>query len=178
MPPLLPMPAPAPPQAQPEQSDMAAQIEARQRARAGGAPAAPGPQVGASQPIAGEDDNAKRDRNIAANLGSLRAPAPGENSRRGGGVFQIRRVGYEDAEFMFFGWNKDMGRNNTQLVEVRKGNNPDMRIAVVRRMIAIIREHENGDFVWESRRAGRNVSLSARASDTAKLEAFLLQEFF
>ncbi len=157
---------------------MAAQIEARRRARAGAVPAVPGQQISEPQPIAGEDENAKRDRNIAANLGSLRAPAPGENSRRGGGVFQIRRIGYEDAEFMFFGWNKDMGRNNTQLVEVRKGNNPDMRIAVVRKMIVIIREHENGDFVWESRRAGRNVSLSARASDTAKLEAFLLQEFF
>ena len=178
----LPVPAPAPPQRQAEQQaeqpDMAAQVEARQRARVGVAPAAPGPQVSESQPIAGEDENARRDRNIAANLGSLRAPAPGENSRRGGGVFQIRRIGYEDAEFMFFGWNKDMGRNNTQLVEVRKGDNPDMRIAVVRRMIAIVREHEKGDFLWDSRRAARTVQLSARIEDTAKLEAFLLKEFF
>ena len=93
-------------------------------------------------------------------------------------MFQIRRIGYEDAEFMFFGWNQAMGRNNTQLVEVRKGDNPDMRIAVVRRMIVIVREHEKGDFLWESRRSGRNVALSARIEDSAKLESFLLKEFF
>jgi len=178
--PLLVPPSAPMPQAQPpaEQSDMAAQIEARQRARAGAAPALPSAPASEAQPIVGDDEIARRDRNIAANLGSLRAPAPGENSRRGGGVFQIRRIGYEDAEFMFFGWNKDMGRNNTQLVEVRKGDNPDMRIAVVRRMIAIVREHEKGDFLWDSRRSGRNVALSARIEDTAKLEAFLLREFF
>ncbi|MDB5863019.1 MAG: hypothetical protein JWO70_825, partial [Betaproteobacteria bacterium] len=63
-------------------------------------------------------------------------------------------------------------------IEVRKGSNSDIRIAVVRRMIGIIRDHEQGDFVWESRRLGRNVDLSARQRDTAALEAFLMKEFF
>ena len=53
-----------------------------------------------------------------------------------------------------------------------------MRIAVVRRMIAIIRQHEPGDFVWESQRLGRNLTLSARPADQAGLEEFMLQEFF
>ncbi len=158
---------------------MAAQIAARQRARAAAAAGAPASASNGEAATAPADDaTARSNRSIAANLGSLRAPAPGENARRGGGVFQIRRMGYEDAEFMFFGWNKEMLRNNTQTIEVRRGDNPDMRIAVVRKMISIIRDHEKGDFVWESRRQGRNVSLSARLADTARLESFLLQEFF
>ena len=79
---------------------------------------------------------------------------------------------------MFFGWNKDIRRNSVQTVEVRKGNNSDIRIAVVRRMIALIRENERGDFTWESRRLGRVISLSARPADNSGLEDFLMQEFF
>jgi hypothetical protein len=45
-------------------------------------------------------------------------------------------------------------------------------------MIAIIREHESGSFVWQSRRLGRDVNLSARMSDNAGLEDFMMNEFF
>jgi hypothetical protein len=45
-------------------------------------------------------------------------------------------------------------------------------------MIEIIRDREPGDFVWVSQRLGRNVNLSARPSDNAGLEDFLMQEFF
>jgi hypothetical protein len=45
-------------------------------------------------------------------------------------------------------------------------------------MIAIIREHEQNDFVWESRRLGRYVTLSARPRDNDGLEEFMLAEFF
>jgi hypothetical protein len=45
-------------------------------------------------------------------------------------------------------------------------------------MIAIIREHESGDFAWESQRLGRDVSLSARTADNAGLEDFLMRDFF
>jgi hypothetical protein len=64
------------------------------------------------------------------------------------------------------------------VIEVRKGDNSDIRIAVVRRMIAIIREHETENFLWESHRLGRQLTLSARARDNTELEAFMLQEFF
>ena len=93
-------------------------------------------------------------------------------------MFDIERLGYDSAEFMFYGWNKDIRRNTMQVIEVRKGNNSDIRIAVVRRMIAIIREHEDGDFVWESQRLRRSVTLSARPRDNAGLEEFLMREFF
>jgi hypothetical protein len=45
-------------------------------------------------------------------------------------------------------------------------------------MIAIIRDNESGDFVWVSQRLGRNLTLSARPSENAGLEDFLMQEFF
>jgi len=85
---------------------------------------------------------------------------------------------YDDAEFVFFGWNRDIRRNTAQLIEVRRGNNKDIRIAVVRKIIAIIREYEQEEFLWESKRLGRNLTLSARAKDNAGLEDFMMREFF
>ena len=53
-----------------------------------------------------------------------------------------------------------------------------MRIAVVRKMIAIIREHSKEDFIWHSPRRDSDLVLSARLSDNAALENFLIHEFF
>jgi hypothetical protein len=79
---------------------------------------------------------------------------------------------------VFFGWNRQVRRNTAQLIDVRKGEHSDIRLAVVRRMISIIREYEQEDFLWESQRLGRNLTLSARLRDSAGLEDFLLREFF
>jgi hypothetical protein len=87
-------------------------------------------------------------------------------------------MGFDDAEFVFYGWNKEIRRNTAQQIEVRKGSNSDIRIAVVRRMIAIIREYEQGDFLWQSRRLDRSLTLSARLRDNAGLEDFMMREFF
>jgi hypothetical protein len=93
-------------------------------------------------------------------------------------LFQLKRMGYDDAEFFFNGWDKDIGRVARQLIEVRKGANPDIRLAIVRKMIEIIRAQESGDIVWVSRRMNRQVPLSARPADNAALEDFLMREFF
>jgi len=68
--------------------------------------------------------------------------------------------------------------NQKVSVEVRRGDNASMEIAVVRKMIAIIREHVSADFVWESPRLHRIVTLSARMGDNAGLEDFMMLEFF
>ena len=172
-----PAPAPAPPPPKPTPApapmpgDLSSYIAAQRRARgeaASSAPPAP-PAERAGDP---------RDQVVAANLGLNRTPTFGDNPEAGGGIFQIRRMGYDDAEFMFFGLNRDIRRNTAQLIEVRKGNNSSMEIAVVRRMIQIIRDNAEDDFVWVSNRLGRNVTLSARPRDNAGLEAFLMEEFF
>src|SRR5262249_27607515 len=174
-PPVTPAPSPPAPSA-----DFMSELQARQRSRlASASPILFAPSAGRPSSPPTEDAAARGDRAIAANLGLNRAPTFGpDSSKNGGGIFQIQRLGYSDAEFLFYGWNKDIRRNTTQLIEVRKGDNPDIRIAVIRRMIAIIREYETEDFVWESQRLGRNVTLSARMRDNSGLEEFMMREFF
>jgi hypothetical protein len=170
-----PAPAPAPPpvaRAAPE-GDFASSVEARRRARQQQDPV-PSP----SAPARGEEsDSARANRIIAGNLGLGRKPSYGEDTT-GGGIFQMQRMTYDYAEYLFYGWSKDIQRNTTQLIAVRRGTHADIRRAVIRSMIGIIRDHEQGDFLWESRRLGRNVMLSARPADDAGLESFLMREFF
>jgi hypothetical protein len=174
--PNAPKAAETPPARPAAAGDLASFIEARRRARGQPASGASAPSTANSQPA--EDDKARSDRIVAENLGTQRAQTFGYDPRQGGGVFQLVRVGYDSAEFYFFGWNADIRRNTKQLIEVRKGDNSDIRIAVVRKMIAIIHEHAQEDFVWESYRLGRSLNLSARARDNAGLEDFMLREFF
>ena len=166
-------PTPARP---PAGGDLSSYIEAQRRARATSAPVASRGGESNAPPV--EDDKARSDRIIAANLGAQGAPAFGYDPTRKGGAFQIQRVGYNDAEFIFYGWNKEVRRNMAQLIEVQRGSNSDIRIAVVRRIIAIIRDFEGGDFRWESSRQGHNLMLSARLRDNAALEDFMMREFF
>jgi hypothetical protein len=160
-----------PPAPTPLITDFSSYLEARRRARGASAE-----ESAPSAPTA-EDERARHNRIVAENLGLNRTPTYGRE-RHGGGIFQLERVGYTSAEFTFFGWNKDIRRRTNQRIEVEKGTNSDIRIAVVRRMIAIIREHESEDFLWVSPRLGREVTLSARPGDTAGLEDFLMKEFF
>lgn len=172
--------APQPPREtarEPASDDFAAYVEARRRARAA-VPTPPPSREGQPPAPPAESDKERLDRIVIANLGLNETPSFGPDHMRGGGIFQIQRMGYDDAEFLFFGWNKFIRRNTQQTISVRRGDNPGMEIAVVRRMIAIIREHEKNDFVWQSQRLGRDISLSARAADNAGLEEFMMREFF
>jgi hypothetical protein len=164
-------PAPAETPRPPADQDFAAAIEARRRARGQPEPAAP-----PSQPA--ESEQERHNREVAANLGLNRAPSFGSEKQRGGGMFQVQRIGYDSAEFFFYGWNKNIKRNAQQMIEVSLGNNPNIQIAIVRKMIAIIRDHVDGNFTWESQRLNRDVTLSARPADNAGLEDFLMSEFF
>lgn len=173
-PPQPPTPAPPP---QPQASgDFAAMVEARRRAR--GESSTPPSSGSSANAPRDEDENVRANRIAAANLATQRRQTFGYDPSQGGGVFQLVRVGYSDASFYFFGWNREIKRNLKQLIEVEKGNNPDIRIAVVRKMITIIRDNESQDFLWESKRLERTVSLSARPRDNAQLEQFLMLEFF
>ena len=169
----VPTPAPVPAPQAASDMDLSSYIEARRHARQQSAsPPAP------SAPAAVEEsETARANRIAAANLGLGRKPSFGED-RTGGGVFQLRRLSVDSAEYLFYGWNADIRRDTTQVITVRRGLQPDIRRAVVRSMMEIIRRHEQGDFLWESRRLGRNVSLSARPADDAGLEDFLMKEFF
>lgn len=175
-----PPPRPAPPSEvqpprPPAELDLSAYIAAKRNAR--GEPAPPSDAGTPNAPPA-ESEKDRLNRIVTANLGLNKTPTFGDDPKRGGGMFQIRRIGYDDAEFLFNGWNQDIGRVARQLIEVRKGANPDIRIAVVRKIIEIIRAHEPGDFIWVSGRLNRQVPLSARPADNAALEDYMMREFF
>ncbi|MPZ43236.1 MAG: hypothetical protein GEV05_07535 [Betaproteobacteria bacterium] len=171
MPPEPVAPEPAEP---PRAGDLSSYIEARRRARGESA----SPPTPSSVQSTQSDEEARRNQIVARNLGLGRTPVFGGSRNPGGGIFQITRLHYSNAEFLFFGWNKEIRRNTSQRIEVRKGEYRDIEHAVIRRMIAIIREHESGEFLWESDRLGRDVVLSARPADDAGLEDFLMREFF
>jgi hypothetical protein len=171
-------PAPPAETARPSASDdLASYIEARRRTREAASAAPPSQESPPPQPST-ESEQERHNRTVAANLGLDRAPSFGSERKTGGGIFQVERVGYDEAEFFFYGWNKEIRRNSRQMISVRRGNNPSMELAVVRKMIEIIREHSSGDFLWESPRLGRTITLSARMEDNAGLEEFMMNEFF
>jgi outer membrane biosynthesis protein TonB len=173
----LPGPAPAPAKPAPmppaPAQDLASYIAAQRQARGEAEPSPPG-NAGDN----GASDIARRDRIVASNLGLDRRATYGNDARNAGGLFQITELGYDAATFWFFGFDKDIKRNARQLIEVRKGANSDIRIAVVRKMISIIRDSVHGDFFWVSQRLGRQVTLSARPEDNAGLEDFILHDVF
>ena len=167
-PPPAPQPEPVPAPSPPMAGDLASYIAERRRARG---------ETGESTATV-DSESARRDRAIAQNLASMQTSTFGELPRNGGGTFQIRSLDYDNAQFTFFGWNKDINRRAFQVIDVRKGDSATIELAIVRKIIGIIRDYEPGDFLWHSVRLGRDLTLSARASDNAELESFMMQEFF
>lgn len=163
----MPLPAPLPP-SRPPAADLSELIAQRRRER--GEPPAP--------PTREDDERARAERAIASNLATITQPPVGTSPRESGGVFQITEMTARRAEFTFFGWHRESRRRATQRVDVRLGDAPDIQTAIARRMIEIIREHEQGDFTWRSTRLGRDLVLSARLEDAGALEHFLKEEFF
>ncbi|WP_338844742.1 hypothetical protein V8J88_13925 [Massilia sp. W12] len=157
---------------QPQEEDMMARVEAARKRRQQQAPAESAPP-----PAALEDENQRRLQTAYANLAQLQRNA-GRDKEDTGGVFQIRNQTYQSAEFVFRGWNSTMRRMWPQLYQVERGNEPDIELAIVKKMIEVIRKYKDGDFTWESQRLGRAITLSARPADSAQLQQFLLREFF
>lgn|GEM_PF-185249 len=127
-----------------------------------------------------ESDDQKASRIAKANIAAQqRSASPGQDQSEAGGIFEMKRTGSSDAEFVFNGWNRDFRRKLGKTYDVKIGNNPTIQLAVVRQMIEIIREQQPGDFEWYSYRLkGKSIIMSARPKDQKELEAFLLQEFY
>ena len=159
--------APAPPvaeaprsQAAPPPVDMLASIEARRAAKRDAEAAQGAPKV--DVPV---EDPA--DRNLRTLTG-----------REGvGGVFQVLRVGSCSGAFAFNGWRPDSRSQWREVIEVESACGA-VQLAMVKRMIELIRTHYKGDFNWESHRLGKVVVLSARPENQQELEDFLVREFF
>lgn len=170
-------PAPVPAKPEPVQTpapaeDMSAMLDAARKRRAEARERNRDPNDAA------EETEAQRANRIArANI----AQAIGTNGRDqndAGGVFQVRRRGVSSGEFFFRGWSTAFGRKSSQLVSVYAENGDDIEVAMVKRMIEIIRAEKPDEFIWESRRLGRSLTLSTKPSHRAELTRFLLEEFF
>lgn len=154
--------------------DMFTQLEEKRRRRAEANARPPEPE--AASPA---NDRAQNDNSVAlANIARSLKHARGNDRVDAGGVFEMRNVRYYDAEVVFWGWSANSRRNSMRLIEVEKGSNPDIQTAIVNKIIDVIREDKSGDFVWDSHRLGRQITLSARPRDTAELRRFLMKEFF
>ncbi len=139
--------------------------------------------------------NAKRARRQAEEMAiarsaenSIRQPSADEvrlaNVRRnlqpGGtnGIFQILDIQPRTARFSFRAWMSSDSNPRRETITVDAGPGEDIRLAIIRRMIGLIRIYNSGDFNWESQRLGQVVVMSAREEDTLQLEDFLMREFF
>ena len=163
-------------------------------------PIAPPPSVTSSEPDMSSmlaaarqrrqavEDRAKQENDAAAQTG--RGMSPQEvaeanvkhsmqraNTEGAGGVFEILHKGPREASFAFNGWKPSANNRWRQVIQVDAGLGGDVNLAIVRRMIILIRTYYTGDFSWESRRLGRTVTMSARPEDQASLEEFIMREF-
>src|SRR5262249_14720103 len=147
-------PAPPPPRPPPiPELDMAAMIEARRSQRQAYQDAQREAQSAGSRPTPSPDQLAQA--NIARNLRM-------DEGRGVGGVFEILRKSTRTAEFAFNGWRPDTEKRWREVIEVDAGVGGDIDLAIVKRMIELIRTHYTGDFRWDSHYLGRVVVLSAR----------------
>jgi len=112
--------------------------------------------------------------------GEKRDAAIKENLNLNGtnGIFEIRALGQHAAQFSFKGWKNNINNARLEIIDVTAPDGVDIRHAVVRKMIEIIRREYSGDFNFDSQRLGRVVQLSARQEDNEALEGFMMNEFF
>lgn len=115
----------------------------------------------------GPSEEQKRDERIKNNFKN------GTN-----GIFEITSLGGRHAAFSFKGWTNDYSNARRESFEVEAATGQDVRLLMIKKMIALIRKHYQGDFNWESQRLGRTVVQSARLEDNAGLEDFMMMEFF
>lgn len=157
------------------EDDMFSQLEAKRKRRAEARAQAGLPEQIPSSPA----ERANNDNSIAlANIATSMRQAKRENQTDSGGVFQLRSIGYRNAQVFFRGWSTSARRDRTRLIDIEQGSETDIQTAVVKKMMEIIREERQGDFIWESHRLGRQLTLSARQKDSAELQQFLMEEFF
>lgn len=164
---------PPPPSDVAPTDDFSARIEAARKRRE--AAKAQDPSTADSASTETESERANR---IARDNIAFQQNGNGANRDKSGGVFQIRHVGLHNAAFMFRGWNTNFKRDSVQLIDVDQGSEEDIENAVVKRMIALIRSQKPGEFVWDSHRLGRAITLNAGAAYEGELRQFLMKEFF
>jgi len=169
-PPVNPQPnvqQPAPPQTEPD--DFATQLAKKRAARGEVDPRATSNDGGGDGTPSAEDvirNNIKR--SLAMN----------SRTEGTGGVFQVMSMGVREATLRFNGWHPGSDNHWKETYTVDAGEGGNVRLAIVKKEIEIIRKFYTGDFDWISDRQGRAIRMSARPADNDQLERFLMREMW
>lgn len=147
-----------------EPTDMASYIKAQQAKRNGGDAQQNAEAIAREQ---GPSEEQKREERIKNNLKTGTS-----------GIFEITAKTGRRITFSFKGWTNDYSNARREYFEVEAGQDEDVRLLAVQKMISLIRQHYQGNFNWESQRLNHTVVKSARIEDNAELEDFLMMEFF
>jgi len=170
--PAIPPPPDAPKYQQSVEEDFSTHIQAaRQRREA--ALAQERAEAGETAEDAPQSPNDIARANIQAQRGWM-----GMDKDKSGGIFEVRDKTPFRASLIFRGWNANVSRSAQQNIAVERGNDESIEIAIVNKMIEMIRKKTSTDIPWRSQRLGRVITLSARLKDTAELQQFLMREMF
>ncbi|WP_020168095.1 MULTISPECIES: hypothetical protein [Methylotenera] len=139
-----------------------------------------------SKRAAQESDAARQNAEATAReLGPTAEQKRDENIKRNfqtgvNGIFEITEMNTlsRTAKFTFNGWTNNFSSARKEFFEVQAKSGQDVRLMMIKKMIALIRQHYQGDFNWESHRMNRTIVMSARPEDNAGLEEFMMLEFF
>lgn len=100
------------------------------------------------------------------------------NGKNGdGGLFTIINKGVRTATFSFRGWEVRVN-SNRQVYEVDAGLGGNVELAIVKKMMEVIRSRFKKQAPWESNRLGRVVMISMAPEDSEETERFLMKEMF
>jgi hypothetical protein len=169
-PPPVVEPPNSPPVVSEQPSDMSAMLEAKRNKRQNEEAQAALENAEAAAGSNGPSVDERIASNINRNLRKSKSDGTG-------GMFQITHVGVREGEFRFNGWHP--GSDNWhESYTVDAGIGGNVRLAIVKKVIEVIRKYKTGDFEFDSRKLGRSVTMSARPEDNDALVEFLMKEFF
>jgi hypothetical protein len=94
----------------------------------------------------------------------------------GKGEFEVTFQSFRIATVKFRG-QRGNGSSSNQSFEVDAGVGGNLNLAVVRKIIGLIRAKYKGNVGWVSQRLGRTIPLYMHTDDDTELEAFFLAEF-
>lgn len=170
--PTIPPPPDAPKYQQSVEEDFSSHIQAaRQRREA--TQAQERAEAGETAEEAPQSPNDIARANIQAQRGWM-----GMDKDKSGGIFEVRDKTPFRASLIFRGWNANASRSAQQNIPVERGSEESIEMAIVNKMIEMIRKKTSTDIPWRSQRLGRVITLSARLKDTAELQQFLMREMF
>jgi hypothetical protein len=170
--PAIPPPPDAPKYQQSVEEDFSTHIQAaRQRREA--TLAQERAEAGETTEDAPQSPNDIARANIQAQRGWM-----GMDKDKSGGIFEVRDKTPFRASLIFRGWNANASRSAQQNIPVERGSDESIEMAIVNKMIEMIRKKTSTDIPWRSQRLGRVITLSARLKDTAELQQFLMREMF